>query len=134
MIRPTSRAARRRNAPRAGLGLAPPTLRPRGDRTIVTHGEADIGGDQLAVEPLLVRISGDAPEPLGEGPGIAVSASGADLRAARPGFQVASVHSIVEWLLIGHPAPGPRICDLFGYHNDTQRDVKGLWTVRSQSG
>ena len=44
-------------------------------------------GHQPEVEPLLVGVARDAPEPLGEGLGVAVGASGADLGAAPDGIQ-----------------------------------------------
>ena len=41
--------------------------------------------NKAQVETLLVRMSGDAPEPLGERLGVAMGASGADLGAAPDG-------------------------------------------------
>ena len=57
-------------------------------------GQVERIGNQPQVEPLLERVTGHAAEPLGERLGVAVLAAGRDLRAARTGFQVASVHSI----------------------------------------
>jgi hypothetical protein len=68
--------------------------------TFHRKGSASFPGDQAEVEPLLVGMSRDPAEALGERLGVAMGASGLILVQPRIGFQLESVHSMLDFSLI----------------------------------